>query len=212
MKHTIFAAALALASISAAHAAAIGGLYNTGLGDEGTPEAHYTFSSSSVGGSVPTITTNNIWPVDGTWLLNTATSKWITPTATQGESLDPSVDGIYTYTLKFDLTGYNASSAVFDGRMAADNFVTVKLNGTTIGSAEGFSSWHDFGASTGFVAGENTLEFVVSNYHLGSGNPTGLRVEFESSNVSAVPEPATYGMLLGGLALVGAVARRRQRT
>ena len=27
--------------------------------------------------------------------------------------------------------------------------------------------------------------------------------------VSAVPEPATYAMLLGGLALVGALARRR---
>ena len=38
MKHTIFAAALALASISAAHADAINGLYNTGLGAEGTAE------------------------------------------------------------------------------------------------------------------------------------------------------------------------------
>ncbi|MYM65260.1 PEP-CTERM sorting domain-containing protein [Pseudoduganella sp. FT55W] len=30
-------------------------------------------------------------------------------------------------------------------------------------------------------------------------------------SVSAVPEPATYGMLLGGLALVGAVARRKAK-
>lgn len=32
------------------------------------------------------------------------------------------------------------------------------------------------------------------------------------SLTTAVPEPATYGMLLGGLALVGAVARRRAVT
>jgi hypothetical protein len=31
------------------------------------------------------------------------------------------------------------------------------------------------------------------------------------SVISAVPEPATYGMLLGGLGLIGAVARRRAR-
>jgi hypothetical protein len=30
------------------------------------------------------------------------------------------------------------------------------------------------------------------------------------ATVAAVPEPATYGMLLGGLALVGAIARRRK--
>ena len=31
------------------------------------------------------------------------------------------------------------------------------------------------------------------------------------ATVTAVPEPATYGMMLGGLALVGAVARRKRK-
>jgi len=42
---------------------------------------------------------------------------------------------------------------------------------------------------------------------------TGLKNAAYLGSVSAlpVPEPETYGMLLGGLALVGAVARRRAK-
>lgn len=42
------------------------------------------------------------------------------------------------------------------------------------------------------------------------GNPTGLRVEFLSSNVAAVPEADTYAMMLAGLGLMGAIARRKK--
>jgi hypothetical protein len=161
--------------------------------------------------TVPTITFDGVWPVDGTWLANNSTSKWITPTATQGETFDPAVNGTYTYTLTFNLTGYNASTAVFDGRVSSDNSVVVKLNGADIGGGVGFQSWHDFSASSGFANGLNTLQFVVTNDKQYGGNPTGLRVEFETSSVSAVPEPATYGMMMAGLALVGVVARRRKQ-
>lgn len=209
MKHYITAAALAAACLGSAHAASINGLYNTGTGTSGNTDPYYTLTSSSVTETVPTITGPG-FPV-GTWLDNNAVSKWITPTAAQGQSLDPASDGIYTYTLTFDLTGYNAASALFSGRVAADNSVEVLLNNNSIGSWGYFTSWGGFNANSGFVAGVNTLEFVVTNQAQTSGNPTGLRVEFLDSSVNAVPEPSTYAMLLGGLALLGAVARRRHQ-
>lgn len=208
MKRTLIAAAaLALTAVTSAHAATITGLKNTGLGDSGTIDSNYTLSSAV--STTPVITFDSQWPI-GPWIANDSTSKWITPTAGQADSFDPVVSGTYTYTLTFNLAGYNAATAMFSGRLAADNSVQVKLNNSLIGSATGFTDWTSFGASSGFVSGVNKLDFVVSNWAQSSGNPTGLRVEFGLSSVAAVPEPETYAMLLGGLVMVGAVARRRK--
>lgn len=208
-RNLIAAAALALIAYNSVHAANITGLKNTGLGASGQIDGYYTLSSAV--SNTPIITYDSQWPI-GPWLANDSTSKWITPTASQGESFDPWTPGAYTYSLSFDLTGYNAASASFGGRMAADNAVVVILNNNVIGSGTGFTDWTSFSASSGFVPGVNKLDFVVTNWAQNGGNPTGLRVEFGSSSVmAAVPEPETYAMLLGGLVMVGAVARRRKQ-
>ncbi|MFS2002363.1 FxDxF family PEP-CTERM protein [Duganella sp. CT11-25] len=214
MKRTIIAAALAIAAISSAQAAAITGLANTGTGAGGTLDSHYTLTAASsdttIAAVVPTITYDNQWPISP-WLANDGISKWITPTASQSQTFDASSAGTYTYSLSFDLSGYNAASAAFTGRLAADNSVVVKLNDQVISTASGFTDWTSFAASSGFVSGVNTLNFVVSNWAQNGGNPTGLRVEFASSQVAAaVPEPETYAMMLAGVALLGVVARRRK--
>jgi hypothetical protein len=146
----------------------------------------------------------------GTWLVNSTDSKWITPGVDQGQSYDSWSNGVYDYQLTFDLTGSDASTASFTGRLAADNAVTVLLNGVEIATTSSLSSWAQFAASTGFTSGLNTLDFLVTNWQQDSYNPTGLRVEFTSSSVSAVPEADTYAMMLAGLGLVGFVARRRK--
>nr|WP_315259334.1 PEP-CTERM sorting domain-containing protein [uncultured Duganella sp.] len=215
MKRILLAGVVALAAISSANAASISGLKNTGLGASGSGDSNYQLSAASsdttISSSVPVITYDNQWPVSP-WLANSSDSKWITPTANQAQSFDAWNAGTYTYTLSFNLNGYDATTAAFTGRFAADNVVTVKLNDTVIGSANGFADWTSFGASSGFVSGTNTLNFVVTNWAQNGGNPTGLRVEFASSSVTAaVPEPETYAMLLGGLVLLGAVARRRKQ-
>ncbi|USX24324.1 PEPxxWA-CTERM sorting domain-containing protein [Oxalobacteraceae bacterium OTU3CINTB1] len=213
MKRTIIFAVLAISAFSTAQAANINGLFNTGIGANGTADAHYTLSAASsdtaIANTVPVITYDNQWPISP-WMTNDSTSKWITPTSNQAQSFDAWSAGTYTYSLSFDLSGYKAGSAGFSARMAADNSVVVLLNNQQISSASGFMGWSDFASNGGFVDGVNKLDFVVTNWAQNSGNPTGLRVEFTNSTVAPVPEPETYAMMLGGLALVGAIARRRK--
>jgi hypothetical protein len=213
MKRTIIAAALAIGALSSAQAAIITGLANTGVGASGGTDSHYTLSAASsdtrIANSAPTITYDNLWPISP-WMANDSTSKWITPTSSQAQSFDAWSAGTYTYSLRFDLSGYKADSASFSGRLAADNAVVVLLNNEVISSASGFTNWSGFAARGGFVDGVNQLDFVVTNWSQNGGNPSGLRVEFAQSAVAAVPEPETYAMLLGGLGLIGFVARRRQ--
>ena len=213
MKRIIISAVLAIGAFSTAQAANINGLVNTGFGANGTADSHYTLSAASsdtaIANTAPVITYDNQWPINP-WMANDSTSKWITPTANQGQSLDAWSAGTYTYSLSFDLSGFKADSASFSARMAADNTVVVLLNNQVLSSASGFMGWSAFTSNGGFVDGVNKLDFVVTNWAQSSGNPTGLRVEFTDSTVTAVPEPETYAMLLGGLALVGAIARRRK--
>ncbi|SFM51051.1 PEP-CTERM sorting domain-containing protein [Rugamonas rubra] len=206
MKTAIFAAALALSSIGAAQADTINGLVNTGAA-AGLVDGNYTLN----GNASYVTATAGAFPFPH-WSANTATSRWIMPTALQGESFDPSANNTYTWHLGFDLSGYDAASASFSGRFAADNAATVYLNGHALGTTNGFGngSWASLSASSYFLSGANSLDFVVTNYAQNGGNPTGLRVEFDQSNVTAVPEPETYAMLMAGLLLVGALARRRK--
>lgn len=204
MKKIVFAAVLAASSFLAQASSSISGLVNTGSFASGSQDTNYVLNGSGFG----YVSYDNAWPINP-WIGNTDASKWITPTANQADSLDPTSSGTYSWTLSFDLTGLNANSASFSGQFAADNAAIVKLNGVTIGTSTGFTSYSSFAANSGFNAGVNTLQFVLTNYAQGSGNPAGLRVEFLQSNVAAVPEPETYAMLLAGLGLIGSIARRR---
>ena len=210
MKKIALVVALGLASLSA-QADVISGLKSTGAGlAAGAQDTNYALSSSTTSvGSFGYVAANSAFPI-GPWLANTAASSWLTPTASQGESFDPSSNGTYTWSTNFDLTGFNASTASFTARFAADNSVVAYLNNVQIGTASGFASWTDLSSSSNFVAGVNTLSFVVTNLAQNGGNPTGLRVEFLSSNVTAVPEADTYAMMMAGLGLMGLIARRKK--
>lgn len=211
--------ALALAAMALAPTAfadTISALKNTGAGfatnAQDTNYALSVISGSTTGLGVYGYVADNLGFPDGDpWIASGAASKWLTPTASEDQTFDPSAPGVYSWKLSFDLTGFNQSTAAFSAQWATDNSGVVKLNGTEIGTSSSLSAWSSFAASSGFNSGVNTLEFVVTNFASSSGNPTGLRVEFLSSTVAAVPEPETYALLLAGLGLMGTIARRRKQ-
>ena len=202
MKKTLLAVALATASL-AAYADSITTLHNTGAGlNAGDADANYMLNSN------PGVVASNAYPLApaGSWVANSGTSQWISATA-DAAATQPA--GNYTWTTMFDLGAYDPTSASFSGFFAADDSVTdIMLNTThlTLTAPGTYSAFTGFGATSGFVAGSNTLSFVVNN----TGGPSGLRVEFDQTSVSMVPEPETYGMLLAGLGLMGFLARRRK--
>ncbi|GAB6142168.1 hypothetical protein JCM14076_28970 [Methylosoma difficile] len=219
MGHKLFTT-LAIALLMSAlmpivgHAASIPGLFNTGEGitKDGTRDLNYRFRKTSGSGAGSTglgrAIVGNGGVVGSRWLADTTTSHWLTLSSNRADNYDTTSDGVYSWTLKFDLTGYDANSAGFNARFAADNNARAFLNGKLIGTANNFSSWHNFSANDFFVNGINTLRFVVTNITQANNNKTGLRVEFLSSNVN-VPLPAA--LWLFSPAIMGLAAMRRKR-
>ena len=219
VKSALLVAAVVVSMV--AHADPISGLNNTGTGP-GPQDSHYTFTNtaSTPGNLAPGsgwISQDNVYPLNGAWLLNTSTSKWITPSSDQANfphdtsTFGSSTSGIYTWHTTFDLTGFDAATASFSGLFAADNSAQAFLNGNLIGTSSSYSSFANFASTPGsFVDGLNSIDFVVINdLYDQASNPTGLHVQFATSSVTAVPEPETYAMLMAGLGLVGFMSRRK---
>jgi hypothetical protein len=120
--------------------------------------------------------------------------------------------GNYDYRTTFDLTGFDLSSASITGGWGTDNSgVDILLNGVSLGFTTPTNAFGSplsaFTINSGFVAGVNSLDFVVFN---GSG-PTALRVEMTgSANPVPVPLPATASLLMLGLAMLGFATLRNR--
>jgi hypothetical protein len=183
-------------------------IFNTGVDNSGNAlpagsiDSHYAGISPASTAFVLGATT----ALPGTWLANSAASQWIGPDDGNGGSVN---GGLYsrTYRTTFDLTGLIVATAQLTGRWAVDNSGTLLLNGIPISTATGFSSFTPFSASSGFVAGVNTLDAVWTN----AGGPGGVLIEV-SGTADQVPEPGTALLMFAGGLLVFArlFAQRRE--
>jgi hypothetical protein len=192
-------------------------LYNTGVDSsgnvlsEGTVDPFYTLTSVPSGSSSTVVgfTSAGGYPI-GPWYGDDALSTWI------GPNNDAQADGpvgYYDYQTTFNLTGFNLNTVSIGGQVAVDDvLVNILLNGVPLGYTAPWNTWTQFtidqaNAAGDFVAGINTLDFIVDNYQ----GPTGLRVEFNSVDPQPVPDSG-LGIGISGLVflLLLAASRRMQ--
>jgi len=199
-----------------AQADVITGLFDTGLG-AGAVDPNYVLLSAPAG-----VTT-------GPTILNSIPAAWFDPTSVAANWIGVNDDdafnftppngntdpaGLYVYRLTFSLAGLNPSSALITGRLAVDNSATIFLNGIDMGLISQDSGvLGGFSLASGFVSGQNQLDFHVTNFPQEFGNPTGLIVSglsgtADPTNPANVPEPTTIALVAIGLAF----CRRRRST
>lgn len=203
-------ALFALSSLSATCALASSiSVYGTGVSVTNGVDNDYDITAgptshavaSGTGSAAAYLTTD----FGGSWVADSATSNWISPAANANQDFG---NYFYTYQTTFNLAGLDPRTAELTGKLAADDDVTVYLNGERVLKSFGtWTSFANFSIDDDFVAGVNTLDFVVDND--GSG-PTGLDVAISGTARSAAPEPATCSLLAGaGLVGVAGLLRRR---
>jgi len=210
--------ALVMSMSTAVEAAPISTLFNTGVDagggllSQGDLDPHWNVvTSADAGFSTPgpaiTMLGHPAWlPVDAT----NPNSNWI---GVNDEGAVAVENGDYVFETTFDLTGLDPSTATISGVTSPDDRLDqVFLNGAALGiNSNNFGVFKPFTIPVGsnFIAGVNTLQFVMRNLGAIPGtSPFGLRVEL-SGTADVIPEPSS--LLLTALGLLGMAGFRRRR-
>jgi hypothetical protein len=105
-------------------------------------------------------------------------------------STSASAAGDYVYRTVLDLTGRDPSTLIINGQWVTDDTGNdIQVNGHSTGNGKslaftGYTAFNIYGTNGLFVAGKNTIDFLVNNAALGS---TGLRVDIIRSNLRIPP-------------------------
>jgi hypothetical protein len=112
-----------------------------------------------------------------------------------------------SYSLLNNLSTYAGSINLYSGQNGTGTLldtITLSAAGTTVActsSKDEFCSWSSVSASNFGVA--QSAVFVTTS--------TAVGTEFDAVTITAVPEPATYGLMAAGLAAMGVLSRLRRR-
>jgi len=212
---------LPLAAQSQAGSVYVSDLFNTGVDASGNPlgndtigDSHYQLVSVPGGTSQILVRSGGGFPFPY-WLAPDLLSAWIGPndlgTPPNTDDLNGPV-GLYDYRTTFSIGPILnpnmvriSGGVVTAGGVSADNqIVGIKLNGrlvvpanTSNNSSTGhtqFTQFYPFDITNGYLTGTNTLDFLVHNdrYPLPGDNPTGLRVEMSSTDVTSGTIPTLF--------------------
>ena len=156
----------------------------------------------------------------------------LTASAALGFAATPAVAAVYA----FDLTGGKTASFTIDtattpdffnvgtfGNQVSYNNVTGTFGGTRQTASIGFGSnifaqlnvggttlgFTQYGGPDLFTLNGNTPVFNLGTFNLSSITSGAAQIRI-SAVTAAVPEPATWAMMIGGFGMVGASLRRRK--
>lgn len=177
-------------------AAPITGLFNTGTSVTGTTDNYWRIITPD---GPAEVVLQSLYP--GTWVPASGSSGWVwrdnqgQPTGTGANPL------VYTFRYTFALTSnLDPNTVLISGQWATDNEGNdILVNGVSTGqSSPGYTSFTGFSLNSNFRAGNNTIDFVVTDW----GNIGGFRLEWISAdaNLLATPEPSSMVLIALGLA------------
>jgi hypothetical protein len=113
--------------------------------------------------------------------------------------------GAGSYDLAYVLSGGFGSYYYFGFNATTELFESASIDGF-----EQILSAIKSDFSSGFFVRNDPAFTLARNYNPESGELPFVRVAINSSTGGAVPEPATWAMMIAGFGLVGAVSRRRR--
>ncbi len=220
-------AVAAVLAIGAGAGAAKAGTITYGLqfapSGDGTFESWSTYGSNITGVEANNPPTFNSSDNGVTFTLGTATLKF---TGGQNYSTGSALNQSFYYmtsstsVLAADFTGLNAGDTIdFQFLESLQPFSpTVKVVGSTSGSLSKSIASSPHGSAfvdLGSLTGNNSYTITSSlNPGGGEGDVSAALITITSGSISAVPQPASMGLLgLGGLGCIalGLIARRRMR-